>query len=120
MDELIKLFNANNVRYLLIGGQAVRLQGLPRFSMDWDFYVPGRDIENVDRINRLLAEHLDVPLVPLGDRVRISSRLTRRDGEWSSFTSGRRVSTALTPRKSAPHRGLRRKTENRICRIPQK
>ena len=67
MDEVIRLFNANSVRYLLIGGQAVRLEGLPRFSMDWDFYVPARDLKNVEKINRLLAEDLDLPLLPLGD-----------------------------------------------------
>jgi len=68
MDEVIKLFNANDVRYLLIGGQAVRLEGLPRFSMDWDLYLPGRDLKNIEKINRLLAEDLDLPLLPLGDR----------------------------------------------------
>jgi len=68
VDEVVRLFNANEVRYLLIGGQAVRLQGLPRFSMDWDFYIPAGDLENVKKINRLLAGELDLPLLPLGDR----------------------------------------------------
>jgi hypothetical protein len=31
MDELIERFNKNGVRYLLIGGQAIRLEGMPRF-----------------------------------------------------------------------------------------
>lgn len=66
MDEVVQLFNSGGVRYLLIGGQAVRLEGMPRFSMDWDFLIPPRDEENIDRINRLLADELDVPLLPLG------------------------------------------------------
>jgi hypothetical protein len=66
MDELIQMFNRNAVRYLLIGGQAVRLEGMPRFSMDWDFFIPPRDKENVDTINRLLERELDVPILPLG------------------------------------------------------
>jgi hypothetical protein len=37
MNELILSFNAAGVRYLLVGGQAMRLTGMPRFSMDWDF-----------------------------------------------------------------------------------
>jgi hypothetical protein len=37
MNELILGFNAAGIRYLLIGGQAMRLAGMPRFSMDWDF-----------------------------------------------------------------------------------
>ena len=39
MEEVIQRFNQSAVRYLLIGGQAVRLEGLPRFSMDWDLYI---------------------------------------------------------------------------------
>jgi hypothetical protein len=34
VDEVIRRFNASGVRYLVIGGQAVRLEGCPRFSMD--------------------------------------------------------------------------------------
>ena len=66
MEELIKRFNENDVRYLLIGGQAMRLEGMPRFSMDWDFYIPPRDRANIDKINRLLGEDLDMPLLSLG------------------------------------------------------
>lgn len=68
MDELILLFDARGVRYLLIGGQALRLEGMPRFTMDWDFYVPPKDLENIRRINDLLAAELDVALLPLGQR----------------------------------------------------
>lgn len=42
MDSLITAMNQAGVRYLVIGGQAVRLHGLPRFSMDWDFLPPPR------------------------------------------------------------------------------
>jgi hypothetical protein len=66
MNELIQQFNAAGIRYLLIGGQAMRLAGMPRFSMDWDFFIPPRDEENLSRLNGLLEEELDAPLVPLG------------------------------------------------------
>ena len=68
MDEVIRRFNAHGVRYLLIGGQAVRLEGFPRFSMDWDVYIPARDGENLERIANVLGDELDVPLLPLGPR----------------------------------------------------
>ena len=68
MDEVIRLFNGKSVRYLLIGGQALRLEGMPRFSMDWDIYIPPRDQQNIDRINDLVGGELDVPLLPLGAR----------------------------------------------------
>ncbi len=66
MDEVIRRFNANAIRYLVIGGQAVRLEGCPRFSMDWDIYIPCRDLANIEAINQLLGRELDVPLAPLG------------------------------------------------------
>lgn len=68
MDEIIQRFNQSAIRYLLIGGQAVRLEGLPRFSMDWDLYIPPRDLDNIRRINELLAGDLDVELEPLGPK----------------------------------------------------
>ena len=55
MDEVIRRFNEAGVRYLVIGGQALRLEGMPRFSMDWDFFLPGRDEANIEKINRVLA-----------------------------------------------------------------
>jgi predicted nucleotidyltransferase component of viral defense system len=66
MNELIQQLNAAGIRYLLIGGQAMRLAGMPRFSMDWDFYIPPRDGGNFDRLNKLLENELDAPLVPFG------------------------------------------------------
>ena len=66
MDELIATFNKNKIRYLVFGGQAIRLEGMPRFSMDWDLFIPGKDERNMQRINDLLADELDLPLVPVG------------------------------------------------------
>ena len=68
MDEVIRLFNSHGVRYLVIGGQAVRLEGCPRFTMDWDVFIPGRDEANLRRINDVLGDELDVPLIALGAR----------------------------------------------------
>jgi hypothetical protein len=33
MNELMQRLNAAGVRYLLVGGQAMRLTGMPRFSI---------------------------------------------------------------------------------------
>ena len=66
MDDVIERFTDAGVRYLLIGGQALRLAGMPRFSMDWDFAIPGKDEVNLARINEALGDAIDVPLVPLG------------------------------------------------------
>lgn len=68
MNELLLAFNSAGIRYLLVGGQAMRLTGMPRFSMDWDFFVPPRDEENFAKLNAMLKDELDVPLVALGER----------------------------------------------------
>lgn len=49
MEEFIAQLNQAGVRYVVIGGQAVRLHGMPRFSMDWDLLIPARHDENFRR-----------------------------------------------------------------------
>jgi len=68
MEEIIKILNENNIRYLVIGGQALRLYGMPRFTMDWDLFIPKNDNANLDRINEKLESHLDYPVVTLGPK----------------------------------------------------
>ncbi len=66
MEELVAQLNAAAVRYLVVGGQAIRLHGLPRFSLDWDFLIPGRDAENLARLNAAIGKWLGEPVLPLG------------------------------------------------------
>lgn len=68
MEEFIARLNQAGVRYAVIGGQAVRLHGMPRFSLDWDLLVPARDPENFERLNAAVGEWLEEPVVPLGPR----------------------------------------------------
>lgn len=68
MNELILTFNTANARYLLIGGQAMRLSGMPRFSMDWDFFIPPRDENNFAKLNEILKDEIDLPLLLMGSR----------------------------------------------------
>ena len=68
MNELLLALNTASIRYLLVGGQAMRLAGMPRFSMDWDFFIPPRDENNFIRLNEVLRDEIDVPLVALGSR----------------------------------------------------
>ena len=68
MDELLQQLNQRGHSILLIGGQAMRLMGMPRYSMDWDLFVPPRTEQNFARLNELLEHDLDEPLLPLGPR----------------------------------------------------
>ncbi|MFZ2656722.1 MAG: hypothetical protein WAX69_17445 [Victivallales bacterium] len=68
MEEIIKLLNENRIRYLVIGGQAIRLHGMPRFTMDWDLFIPGKDKENLDMLNKVMEPYLDMPVEPIGPK----------------------------------------------------
>ena len=68
MNELLERLGREGARYVLIGGQAMRLSGLPRHTLDWDLYIPPHDPDNCARINRALGDELDVPVEPLGPR----------------------------------------------------
>jgi hypothetical protein len=52
--ELLALFNAHHVEYLIIGGYALALHGAPRFTGDLDIFVPP-EAANAQRILAALA-----------------------------------------------------------------
>jgi hypothetical protein len=109
MDKIIRIFNTNGIRYLLIGGQALRLEGMPRFSMDWDFYIPARDTENIEKINRLLADELDMPLEPMGPRGENFVQTYQTAHGIIQFHLG---GPGFPPFDEAERRGAEHKTEN--------
>jgi hypothetical protein len=56
LDEvwpLLRALDAADARYVIVGGLAVILQGLPRLTQDVDIFVP-IDAENLERIKRAL------------------------------------------------------------------
>lgn len=53
--ELFELLNANNVRYLMLGGYAVGAYGYPRATNDLDVFVSG-DQANVENLIRCLTQ----------------------------------------------------------------
>jgi hypothetical protein len=53
--ELLELFNAHKVKYLIVGGYALAFHGAPRFTGDIDLLVKP-DSENAKRILAALAE----------------------------------------------------------------
>jgi hypothetical protein len=53
--ELLELFNAHKVEYLIVGGYALAFHGAPRFTGDIDLLIKP-DSENAKRILTALAE----------------------------------------------------------------
>jgi len=62
-EELLRIFNGNEVRYLIVGGYAVILYTEPRYTKDLDVWVLANH-ENAARVWRALIE-FGAPLVGL-------------------------------------------------------
>ncbi len=53
--EFIQLLNANNVKYLIVGGYAVGFHGYPRYTKDLDVWIMVSE-ENAENILKALEE----------------------------------------------------------------
>ena len=53
--EFIALLNANEVKYLVVGGYAVAFHGHPRYTKDLDFWI-WADPDNADRLIKTLRD----------------------------------------------------------------
>ena len=51
--ELLELFNAHHVEFLIVGGYALALHGFPRYTGDIDILIQP-DLENANRILKAL------------------------------------------------------------------
>ncbi len=56
------------VRFVVIGGQAMRHHAMPRFTMDWDICIPPKDERNLERLNKVMAQLDEIPVEPLGPK----------------------------------------------------
>ena len=54
-EELLRLFNAHNVEYIIVGGYALAFHGAPRYTGDMDIFVKP-DEENAKRILAALED----------------------------------------------------------------
>jgi hypothetical protein len=53
--EFVELLNANEVKYLVIGGYAVAFHGHPRYTKDLDFWI-WLDANNATKMMKTLAD----------------------------------------------------------------
>jgi len=54
-EELLRLFNKNNVKYCIVGAYAVAFYAVPRYSKDMDILIEP-DVKNAKRIIKSLNE----------------------------------------------------------------
>ncbi len=62
--EVMECFQKNRLRYLVVGGLAVNLHGVPRTTMDFDIII-AFDKENIRALLKSMQELDYVPLVPV-------------------------------------------------------
>jgi hypothetical protein len=62
--DLLEQFHKNNIRYLIVGGLAVNLHGVPRVTQDLDIVI-ATERENILRMNGILKELGYLPRLPV-------------------------------------------------------
>jgi predicted nucleotidyltransferase len=68
VNEAVRNLAQAGVRFIVMGGHAIRYIGFARPTMDWDLFIPPHDHENFRKINQTLDRDLDMDVVELGPR----------------------------------------------------
>ena len=98
-ERLITVLARHNVRYVLIGATAARLQGFPRLTADADI-TPARDRTNLTRLAAALnALHARIytESVPAGLSFHFTAAALERGEIWNLTTDGGRLDLVFTP-----------------------
>jgi hypothetical protein len=89
----------HDVRYVLIGALAARLQGFPRVTADADI-TPARGVDNLERLAnalRALDAKVFTESVPEGLKFDCSAQALARAEMWNLVTSAGRIDVAFAP-----------------------
>jgi hypothetical protein len=98
-ERLIRVLGKHEVRYVLIGALAARLQGFPRVTADADI-TPARDVDNLERLADALRE-LEAKVftenVPAGLPFDFTAKALAGTETWNLITSAGRLDLAFMP-----------------------
>lgn len=98
-ETLVRVLSKHDVRYVLVGALAARLQGFPRLTADADI-TPAMDPQNLERLARALRE-LDAKVftegVPEGLDFDCTARTLARAEMWTLITSAGRLDLVFQP-----------------------
>lgn len=98
-ERIVTVLGRHEVRYVLIGALAARLQGFPRLTADADI-TPSRDPRNLERLAAALREleaRVYTESVPEGLAFDCSAAALARAELWNLLTAGGRLDVAFTP-----------------------
>ena len=99
-ERLITTLARHQVRYILIGAVAARLQGFPRLTADTDI-TPAREPENLHRLAgalRELAARVFTESVPEGLPFDCTAATLERGRLWNLVTTAGRLDLIFEPR----------------------
>ncbi len=98
-ERIVTVLASHDVRYVLIGALAARLQGFPRVTADADI-TPSSDPANLERLAAALREleaRVFTESVPEGLPFDCSAEALGRAGMWNLVTSAGRLDVAFKP-----------------------
>ncbi len=98
-ERILKALSRRQVRYVLIGATAARLQGFPRLTADADI-TPARDADNLERLAAALRDlkaRVYTESVPQGLAFSCDPRSLARGGVWNFITDAGRVDIIFEP-----------------------
>jgi hypothetical protein len=107
-ERLLKALARRDVRYVLIGAVAGRLQGFPRMTADADI-TPADDEDNLRRLAlalRDLKARVYTESVPEGLKFDCSAEALGRARLWNLITSAGRLDVAFEPSGTAGYEDL--------------
>jgi hypothetical protein len=87
--DVLKRFYQDRIKYLIVGGLAVNLHGVPRVTQDIDIII-ATDKDNILRTNRILKELGYVPRLPvdpddMADKGRLKEWIEEKNMKAFSF-----------------------------------
>lgn len=98
-ERILTTLSRHEVRFVLVGALAARLQGFPRLTADADI-TPSRDRENLERLAAALRD-LDARVftdaVPEGLAFDCSADALARAETWNLITSAGRIDVVFRP-----------------------
>jgi len=98
-ERIISVLGRHQVRYVLIGALAARLQGFPRLTADADI-TPARDAANLENLAAALREleaRVYTEDAPDGLAFDISAPALARAELWNLVTAAGRLDVVFTP-----------------------
>ena len=98
-ERLIRTLAKHDVRYVLIGAVAARLQGFPRMTADADI-TPARDPDNMRQLAAALRElkaRVYTESIPDGLAFDCSPSMLARADLWNLVTTAGRLDVAFVP-----------------------